>query len=302
MDGVRKVIITGGSGRVGQFVLRQLVSSGFEVLNLDLRKPTDAVAPWKSIDLRDRRAVQATFEGWDAICHLGEIPGLIGGLAPNDLFTHNTTIASAVLQSAADLGIRKVIYTSTCQVYGMWGVRGRQAPAPLRLPMDESQPVNPQNAYAAAKVAAEHYARMLCHNNGAFSVTALRLPRVINTPINADLASSLLRNDGRVSELGTYVHAEDVAAAFVATLRGDLPGYRVFHLVADDVLTTFPIREALALTYPHFPLLPEDWPEHRSPVSTEQARRALGWQPRFAVLSELERWKSSRAMVGQQSE
>lgn len=295
-------MITGGSGRVGRFVLRHLLAAGLEVLNLDQKRPSDDTAPWKFIDLRDRHDVQSAIEGYDAICHLGEIPGLYGPMTPNDLFAHNATIASTVLQCAADLRIRKVIYTSTCQVYGMWGTRDRKPPAPLRLPMDESQPVNPQNAYAAAKVAAEHYAAMLCQIDPSMSVTVLRLPWVFDDSMEEHVVDRLSRGSGRVSELGTYVHADDVAAAFVASLRTDLTGYRVFHLVADDVVSASPIREALARTCPHFPLLPEDWPAYRSPVSTEKAQRELGWRPKFAVLSEVDRWKSSRQVMEKRAE
>lgn len=296
MDGMRRVVVTGGSGNIGRFVVQRLRAEGCEVLNLDQSRPADRDTPWVFVDLRDRQAVQAQLRGYDAVCHLGEIPGLSSRRPDNEVFAHNCAVASTVLQSAVDVGIRKVVYTSTCQVYGIWGARDLLPPSPRRWPMDEDQPVCPLNAYAAAKVAAEQYAAMLCANEPDLSIVSLRFPWVLTSEEEDWMLERLERFDAkRFAEMGTYLHVEDAVAGYLAALRSGAVGYRVVHLVAADVMTPAPVREAMARGYPHFPSMPEDWPEHRSPVSTERARRELGWSARFSILEAHARWKESRS-------
>lgn len=296
MDGIRRVVVTGGSGYIGSFLVKRLREEGFEVLNLDQARPSERDVPWVYIDLRDRQAVQAQLEGFDAVCHLGEIPNVSARRPGNDVFAHNCAVASTVLQSAVDIGIRKIVYTSTCQVYGIWGAHGRTPPLPLRWPMDEDQPVCPLNAYAAGKVAAEHYAAMLCASEPGVSIVSLRFPWVLTREIDDWIHERVERSSaGRFSEMGTYLHIDDAVEGYLAALRSDRVGYRVYHLVADDVMTLLPVREAMARGHPHFPPMPEDWPEHRSPVSTERARRELGWTPRFRILDLHAEWNKTRS-------
>src|SRR5207248_8889123 len=107
-------------------------------------------------------------------CHLGEIPSINGAMSSEEVYFRNTRAGSVVMQTAAELKLRRVIYTSSCQVYGMWA-EGRAIPQ--RMPFDETQPLAPQNAYALGKAANEGYARIVAERYGS-SIAVIRLPWV----------------------------------------------------------------------------------------------------------------------------
>ena len=82
-----KIVVTGGSGKLGRAVLKDLVANGYEVLNLDQTLPREAVCPTVRIDLTDFGEVVAALAGvdehkgpFDAVVHLAAIPapGLFG--------------------------------------------------------------------------------------------------------------------------------------------------------------------------------------------------------------------------------
>lgn len=274
-----KIVVTGGSGKIGQSVVRALSSAGHAVRSLDRFPPHDLSIEHRVVDLRDPSAVQFAIDGAEAVCHLGEIPNIINGDRAGCYGT-NATIAAAVMEAAATIGVRKLIYTSSCQVYGCWGgENGRTAP-PQYLPMDEEHPLQPCNAYALSKVSNETYARLLSDRVG-MSVAAFRFPGVVGNEVwshmleraRAGRSRKPLRTDG----LGTYIHVDDAANAYVRAIETSWSGFEAFHFVAPTVRSSLFVREALVQLFPHAPL-PADWPEYAAPVTTEKASRLLSWQ------------------------
>ncbi|HLL90296.1 MAG TPA: NAD(P)-dependent oxidoreductase [Tepidisphaeraceae bacterium] len=276
-----RVVVTGGSGRVGSAVVKRLVAAGHHVINVDRRQAKEPVAQrFVYADLRKREQVQPVLEQPDAVCHLGEIPNPDAPLGADEIFSHNTNVAAVVLQTAADLKLRLVVYTSTCQVYGVWG---KPPIPPERLPVDESLPLRPQNVYALSKVANESYARYVGERHG-LGISIFRLPWVMSE-WNDRWYDWFEKPDGPVPDgLETYVHAEDAAAAYAAAIERSLPGVEAYHFVAEDVMSVVPLRERFERHHPTYPKLPTDWPSHRAPVLTTKAREKLGWQPTFNFL------------------
>lgn len=276
-----RVVVTGGSGRVGSTVIRHLVARGHHVTNVDRRQAREPAAHrFVYADLRRRELVQPVLEQADAVCHLGEIPNAEAPFGADEIFGHNTTVGSIVLQTAADLRLRHVVYTSTCQVYGPWG---SPSVPPERLPMDESVSLRPQNVYALSKVANESYARHVGRAHG-LSVSIFRLPWVMSE-WNDRWFDWFEKQDGPLNDgLGTYVHAADAAVAYASAVERALPGVDAYHFVADDVMSFVPLRERLEKHHPDVPKLPTDWPSHRAPVVTAKAKEKLGWRPTHSFL------------------
>ncbi len=280
---MKRVAVTGGSGRVGEHIVKALLDHGHHVINVDRRQADKPLAKMIYCDLRQRELVQPILDQVDAVIHLAEIPHISMPYSPDYIFAHNTAATSCILQTAADLKLERVIYTSSCQIYGMWGGQGVR---PEWLPMDETHPVKPRQAYAMSKLANEQYAQMVADLHG-LSVAAFRLPSVMTwwpTAERMKKGQGFLGRFGHLEELGTYVHAEDVAAAYLAALERPKPGFEVYHLSAREVMSPGPLRQQLKLDHPDWPELPPDWPAFKSPMICDKAKSHFDWEPKWNIL------------------
>lgn len=278
---IRRVAVTGASGNVGGFVARELIARGLTVINLDRRPCSDPTIPSQLIDLRDRDAVQRALSEVDAVCHLGEIPNLCG-LPPAQVFADNTAVAANVFQAAADLKLKRVVYASSIQYYGFCG---SSSAVPRFLPLDESHPPQPQQAYALSKVANESYARMVAERQG-LSVAAIRLPWMSNWKLDGSEDLSFLdRPTETAFELGTYLHVRDGATAFAAALLAPRAGFEAYNVVAPNALTNRPLADVLRDAHPTYPALPTQWPALRCPYRDDKFRAHFSWAPTVDIVA-----------------
>ena len=267
-----RIAVTGGSGRIGHQVVKQLLERGHHVLNLDRKPARETLCKYVYIDLRHREQVQPVFEQVDAVCHLGEIPSM-GTFSAEDTFAHNCQVGSVVMQTAADLKLKRLIYTSTCQTYGCWS--DPNVP-PLRLPFDETHPLQPTNAYALSKASLENYAQMVSRHDG-LSIAIFRFPGVFAPQCDDDW-SWLKKRTGRTDGMETYLHPDDAARAYVLAIENPRPGCEAYHFTADEVISGVPLRGRLLEHHPDFPVLPKDWPAYKSPALTDKAFKHFGWK------------------------
>jgi nucleoside-diphosphate-sugar epimerase len=279
-----RIAVTGGSGKVGRWVVRTLLDRGHQVLNLDRTPGDDARAEFIECDIRQREAVEPALRKCEAVCHLAEIPTSNAPYPKEEIYWSNARSAGVVLKTAADLGLRNAVYASTCQVYGCWG---DDRTAPIRLPVDETCPVNPQNVYAISKAANELFARYLAEN-AKLSISVVRFPWVVAIDSEERKLLRLVHHDGPIGDgVGTYVHGSDLGAGIAAALETARAGFEIFNLGAGDVASAQPLCERLARHHPDFPRLPSGWPDRKSPLAIEKAERLLGWKPVWTWESQL---------------
>lgn len=277
-----RIAVTGGSGKIGVHVVRELVRRGNKVWNLDRRQAHKPDAPFVYVDLAKREQVQRAFEGMDAVCHLGEIPNP-GGFSPEHVYLTNTRIGSTVLQTAADLRIPHVIYTSTCQVYGAWG---SPPLAPEYFPLTEAHPRRPNNAYGLSKAANERFAELAARDSGV-RVSIFRFPYVQDWDFNpADEGERqwLESATGRLNDLGTYVHISDAAHAFALAVEKPRPGCEAYHFSAPEIISAVPVADRLRVHHAGYPAPPKGWPAFGSPLDCTKARQHFGWIAKYNVL------------------
>jgi len=275
-----RIVVTGGSGRIGSFVVRELLARGHEVTNLDRRHSREPAGRFVFGNAGDRALVQPLLENADAVCHLGEIPNVNAGRSPEEVHAENVRAGSVIMQTAADLKLKRLIYTSSCQVYGLWS---GSATRPRSLPFDETQPVFPHNAYALSKVANEMYAQLVSRQQG-LSVAVFRLPWTIVEEFSEAWVDNLRRPPQSTDGFATYVHASDVACGFALALEHPRPGFEVYHFSAREILSLQPLRDRLREHHPDFPPLPSDWPAFKSPVLTDKLGGHFGWEAKWDFL------------------
>jgi nucleoside-diphosphate-sugar epimerase len=114
-DSVR-VVVTGGTGRAGQWVVRELAGAGHDVINVDVapRPELDLPGEFCRVDLTDAgRVYDALFQYRpDGICHLAANPAP-SGQAQIDVFGNNVVSAYNLMQAAGDVGVSRVVYASS---------------------------------------------------------------------------------------------------------------------------------------------------------------------------------------------
>lgn len=157
-----KVLVTGAGGFIGSHLVERLVADGAEVrafVEYDSRGSwgwLDDFAPEVldgveiiAGDIRDSHAVRQAVAGCETVLHLAALIGIpYSYLAPESYVDTNVTGTLNVVQAATDLGVSRVVHTSTSEVYG----------TAQYVPIDEKHPLNPQSPYAATKVGADQIA------------------------------------------------------------------------------------------------------------------------------------------------
>src|SRR5690606_14107589 len=114
----KKVVVTGGSGMLGKWVVKHFVEQGYEVLSVDTRQPEEAVCPTLIADLGDLGQTYRVLAGADAVDHMAAVPS--AGIVPNDATFRNTVISTYnILKAASTLGIKKVVIAHSDSSYGM---------------------------------------------------------------------------------------------------------------------------------------------------------------------------------------
>jgi nucleoside-diphosphate-sugar epimerase len=156
---MRKIIVTGGSGKAGRATIRELLEHGYEVANLDLVPSSDPIAPFTHIELTDFGETMDALSGLEgrlgmrgaeAIVHLAAIPS--SAMRSNEAtFRVNTISAYNVFHAATKLGFERVVWAASETALGLPFDRAPPAYAPL----DEEAPVLPESSYALAKILGE---------------------------------------------------------------------------------------------------------------------------------------------------
>jgi UDP-glucose 4-epimerase len=170
-----RILVTGGAGFIGSHLVRRLVCQGYRSIsvldNLSRGRAANLAAEWESIrfvhtDIRDQQVVTRIMRNTDIVFHLAAQSNVIGALQDVD-YSSSTNIVgtAAILQAARATGAHRVVFTSSREVYG----------EATDLPVPETAPLRPKNAYGMSKVAGE----MCCLMSGhALETAILRLTNV----------------------------------------------------------------------------------------------------------------------------
>ncbi|GIP50218.1 NAD(P)-dependent oxidoreductase [Paenibacillus sp. DXFW5] len=270
-----KVVVTGGSGMLGRYVVREFVERGYEVLNVDVRPSEDPVCPTLIVDLEQLGECYSALTGADAVVHLAAIPAA-HIRTPEITFRNNVMSTYNILQAAEGLGIRKAVIASSESSYGI--VFAIHPPAPKYVPVDEAHPQLPEDSYGLSKVVNELTADMF-HRRSDMQIVSLRLGNVIPPERYASFPSFIHDPAERERILWSYIDTRDAATACRLAVEAEGLGAVALNIAADDSSMAIRSRDLMAARYPGVGDFRAPLEAHETLLSNEKAKQLLGWQP-----------------------
>lgn len=272
---MKKIVVTGGSGRLGQFVIRDLIRRNYEVLSLDKLPPHEKLCPSWIADLRSAGDVYESLKRADAVVHLGayQAPNLA---SDTETFSNNVASTYNVLRAAADVGVQNVVLASSTAAFGF--IYAKALWAPEYLPLDENHPSKPQDSYGLSKLVGEQIADSMVSVHTQMTVCSLRFPGV-----NFDLSYESFRERwknpaARASGFWTYIDARDAAEACRLALEANFHGHEVFIAAAPTSSMTQPTLALIDEFLPKGARVKDMPGKHWSCVDSTKTAKVLGFK------------------------
>lgn len=272
---IKRVVVTGGSGRVGGYVVRQLLQD-YEVVIADL-VPGNADAEYAEVNVMNLEQVRAAVKGADAVVHLAALD-YDWGCEPEKYIDVNVRGTWHVLQAAQEAGIKKVVLCSSVSACGLSEMRPDWKPQ--ALPIDEQHENRPVQAYSVSKIVMEQMAKSFVDGYGMDVICLRPLAVVLQETIDEyiEFVDAADRN-----WLFYYVTAEDVATAFDCALKAEGLRFGSFFLSADDTSHPKPTLEWYQEIIGDLPEIKVPRMYQQNPrasvFSSAKAKEILGWQP-----------------------
>ena len=270
-----RVLVTGGSGRIGRYVVQEMVQAGHTVTSIDIAPSVVPGVPSLLVDLTDAGQVyQAVAQAQaEAVVHMGAWAN--DGLVPSTrTYGDNVRGTFNVFQACADQGVRRVVSASSHQVYGTaWK-------APLYVPIDEEHPLRPHAPYALSKVVGEQAASYFVARHEmeivSFRLLGVRLPSAIDAEIERNM-----QDPGAHKRLmWTRCDVRDAALACRLAVEAETVPPGPYNITGRLNLLD---ENSATLVARHFPStqIREGLEGPLSPTSCARAREAFGYQPRY---------------------
>jgi UDP-glucose 4-epimerase len=299
-----KLLVTGGAGYIGSIVAGQLLGAEHEVVVLDSleRGHRAAVLPGVRLvvlDLLEREKLDGLLqEGFDAVMHFAALALVSESVShPERYYRTNIGGTLNLLEAMRDAGVQRLVFSSTCAVYG----------EPDEVPISEDAPPRPTHAYGLTKLAVDEMIGDFCeaHGLGAVSLRYFNvagasgglgedhdpethlIPNVLAVPLGRRQHVEIYGSDYPTPDgtaIRDYIHVEDLARAHLLALNGTRSGeHRIFNLGNGS---GFSVREVIAATERvtgtriqavERPRRPGDPP--RLVAASEKVRSELGWRP-----------------------
>jgi dTDP-glucose 4,6-dehydratase len=298
----RKILVTGADGFIGSHLAEQLVRGGHQVRAfvfynafdsrgwLDHAEPAvrDALEVFAG-DIRDPHGVKQAMRDCEVVMHLAALIGIPYSYhAPDNYVETNIKGTLNVLQAARELGVERVIHTSTSEVYG----------TAQSVPIAEEHRVHPQSPYAATKSAADQLA-LSFHASFSTPVTVLRPfnvygPRQSTRAVIPTIITQLAAKTRRI-KLGSlhptrdFCFVKDTARAYAAAMDSVEGVGEVINVATGNEISIGETARLIAELM-RADLEIETEGQRLRPAASEverlcggnaKAKRLLGWEPEF---------------------
>jgi dTDP-glucose 4,6-dehydratase len=312
----RQVLITGAGGFIASHLIERLVTEGAQVRAFVrynsrndvgmLRLASTEVFSALEIaqgDLRDVEAVRKAVKGVDTVFHLGALIAIpYSYVNPREVIDVNIMGTLNVLMAARDTNVRRVVHTSTSEVYG----------TAKYTPIDEKHPLQGQSPYSASKIGADKIAESFYRS---FDVPVVTL-RPFNTygprqsaraVIPTIITQALTRDEvklGSLDPMRDFTYAADTANGFVCAAEAENVLGEDINLGNDNTIRIGDLAEKIFNIIGKTPKIVADQQRIRPGksevmklwASNQKARERIGWEPRVSLDEGLKRtveWISS---------
>ena len=307
---MKKVLITGANGFIGSHLTESLVRRGYEVRAFVMYNSTnswgwldrcakDVVGKFDVFagDIRDPHGVKAAMKGCDAVLHLAALIAIPYSYHSPDTYV-NTNINGSlnVFQAVRELGVRRLIHTSTSEVYG----------TARFVPIKEGHPLQGQSPYSATKIAADQLAYSFFASFG--------LPVVIVRPFNTygprqsaraviPTIIAQISNGKRSIKLGAlsptrdFNFVYDTVSGFIAALESEKGEGEVVNLGSNFEISIGDTADLIAklmgvnleIVADKTRLRPVNSEVERLLADNSKAKQLFGWQPVYGGREGFER-------------
>ena len=300
--GGSKVLVTGADGFIGSHLTEALVRSGHDVrafamynslgswgwldtCDADIRDELDVFAG----DIRDPHGVHQAMEGCDTVLHLAALIAIPYSYHSPDTYV-DTNIKGTlnIVQAARNLGVARVVHTSTSEVYG----------TAQFVPITEDHPLKGQSPYSASKIGADQIA-MSFHSSFGTPVITIRPfntygPRqsaraVIPTIITQIAQGQRQIRLGSVHPTRDFTYVADTVRGFKAALESDSAIGEVINLGSNFEIGVGETAQAIAdvmgveieIVTDDERLRPPGSEVERLWADNSKAMALLGWEPSY---------------------
>ena len=303
-----KILVTGADGFIGSHVVETLVKSGHDVrafvlynsfnswgwLDESEKAIRDSIDIFAG-DIRDPHGVDKAVEKQEVILNLAALIAIPYSYhSPDTYIDTNIKGTLNILQAARRHGVKRVVQTSTSEVYG----------TAQYIPIDEAHPLHPQSPYAATKVGADQLA-LSFHASFDVPVGILRpfntygprqSARAVIPTIISQLANKSKVKLGSLSPTRDFSFVQDTANGFLAAAQSDAIVGQTINLGSGFEISVKETAETIAklmntkleLVDDEQRVRPENSEVERLHASIEKAKTLLGWQPELKGLAGFE--------------
>lgn len=301
----KKILVTGSDGFIGSHLTEELVRRGCDVRAFvyynsfnswgwldhsepEIRKSLDVVAG----DVRDPFGVKDAMKGCDVVMHLAALIAIpYSYRSPAAYVQTNVEGTLNVVQAARELGVEKVVHTSTSETYG----------TARYVPIDEEHPLQGQSPYSASKIGGDQMALSFHKSFG----TPVAIARPFNTYGPRQSARAVIptiitqiANGMREIKLGAlhptrdFNYVMDTVRGFVAIAESDASVGEVINIGSNFEISVGDTAKLIAevmgadvkITCEDERLRPDASEVERLWASNEKAKRLTGWSPDYGGL------------------
>jgi len=296
------ILVTGAEGFIGSHLVQELVHQGRRVRAMALYNSFGSYGWLDTIpqatrdkielvmgDVRDPFSVREAMQGVDAVMHLAALIAIpYSYVAPASYVDTNVSGTLNVVQAARDLGTKKMVHTSTSEVYGSAQI----------VPIPETHPLLGQSPYSASKIGADHmaYSYFCAFGTPVATVRPFNtygprqsLRAVLPTIMLQALSDTPTLNLGALTPTRDFNYVADTVSGMIAVLDHDASigetinigsGYEIS--VGDTVKLISEITgKKLEVKTESARLRPENSEVERLCCDHSKAKKLLGWQPKI---------------------